>query len=332
MSVLCRNPKTEVSVGSSTRWLVWLLASVASWRMLLATAGGAWAGDTNTVTGRTFATSEQAVASLSEAARAGDTAALAKIFGPAEFEFENPDKAQATNEIVAFATAMAETNRLVWQSPTNGVLEVGKDLWPFPVPLVKGAEGWFFDVTSGKEELLNRRIGENELKTLEAVRAYVEAQREYSSVARKGDEVLEYAQRLRSTPGQQDGLYWPLEVEGEESPLGPLVANAQAEGYELDEHSAKASPEPYYGYYFRILKRQGPHAPVGKYNYVVNGRMIGGFALVAWPARWGQSGVMTFIVNQQGRVYQKNLGPKTSRIASSMKAYDPDPGWTLSPD
>jgi hypothetical protein len=162
------------------------------------------------------------------------------------------------------------------------------------------------------------------------MRGYVDAQREYASVDRDGHEVLKYAQKLRSTPGKHDGLYWPPE-DGEVSPLGPMFAAAQGQGYDLARTSS-AAPAPFQGYYYKILTEQDKHAPGGKYNYIINGNMIAGFALVAWPADYGDTGIMTFIVNQQGKVYQKDLGEKTDNIARSMKAYDPDPSWKLSKD
>jgi len=285
-------------------------------------------------TARMFASPEEAVASLRLATTAADTNALRDILGPAADDLENPDRIQATNELKTFSSALIETHHLVHVSDTRVVLELGDDLWPFPVPIVKKDGGWFFDTGAGKDELLSRRIGKNELATLPVMRAYVDAQREYASSDHDGDGVLEYAQRLVSSPGKQDGLYWPPDDEGELSPLGPLVAFAQAEGYSPEQREDETEVErgPFHGYYFKILTRQGKHAPGGKYNYVINGNMIGGFAMVAWPADYGGSGVMTFIVNQQGRVYQKDLGPKTSRLASRMKAYDPDSSWTLSPD
>jgi len=284
-------------------------------------------------TGKKFASPEEAIAALRLAAASADSNALRIVLGPASEELQNPDRIQATNELKTFSSALTETNDLVHVSDKLVVLELGADLWPFPIPLVKKDGGWFFDTDAGKDELLSRRVGKNELATLPAMRAYVEAQRDYASTDRDGDEVLEYAQRLVSSPGKQDGLYWPPDFDGDESPLGPLVAYAQVEGYspELREED-EAERGPFHGYYFRILTRQGKHAPGGGYSYVTNGNMIGGFALVAWPAEYGDSGIMTFIVNQQGRVYQKDLGPKTSRLASRMKVYDPDSTWTLSPD
>jgi len=281
---------------------------------------------------KTFATPDEAVYALAAAAKSQDQDALRAIFGPAFEEMENPDQIQATNECLAFAVALDQSSHLLRISDSKIVLEVGTNSWPFPVPLVKQAGRWYFDTAAGQDELLNRRIGRNELATLDVMRAYVDAQREYASRDRDGDEVLEYAQRLASTPGTKDGLYWPPDLDGEISPLGPFVAHAQAEGYFGDTPIDKHSPQPFDGYLFKILTRQGKHAPGGKYDYVINGNMIGGFALVAWPAEYGQSGIMTFIVNQQGRVYQKDLGPKTSKIANKMSVYDPDDSWRVSSD
>ena len=284
-------------------------------------------------TGKKFASPEEAVAALSVATAAADTNALRTILGPAADELINPDRIQATDELKTFSSALAETNHLVHVSDTLVVLELGDDFWPFPVPIVKKDGGWFFDTDAGKDELLSRRIGRNELATVPVMRAYVQAQREYAGTDHDGDDVLEYAQRLVSSPGKHDGLYWPSDSGGEESPLGPLVAYAQVEGYSPELRAEdEAERGPYHGYYFKIITRQGKHAPGGKYNYVTNGNMIGGFALVAWPAEYGDSGIMTFIVNQQGRVYQKDLGAQTSRLAKRIKAYDPDSSWTLSPD
>lgn len=283
-------------------------------------------------TGKTFAKAEEAVSALISATTAKDSNALHALFGPAGEELENPDRVQSTQELDAFTAAFNQTNRLCRLSDSEYVLEVGADLWPFPVPIVKKESRWFFDTEAGKDELLGRRIGQNELSTLEVMRGYVDAQREYAGKDRDGDEVLEYAQRISSSPGKTDGLYWPTEVNSEESPLGPWVAQAQNEGYFNAPDQGDTGPQPFHGYLFKILTRQGSSAPGGKYDYIVNGNMILGFALVAWPAEYGSSGVMTFIVNQQGHVYQKDLGPKTDKIAESMKVYDPDKSWTRSPD
>jgi hypothetical protein len=283
-------------------------------------------------TGKTFATPEEAVSALVQATSAKSGKDLRTIFGPAAAEFQNPDRVQATNEFNTFTAMLNTTNRLVHESETNCVLEVGTNFWPFPVPIVKKDGRWFFDSEAGKEEILSRRIGKNELDTLEVMRAYVQAQREYASRDRNGDEVLEYAQRIASTPGTKDGLYWPPDLDGEISPLGPMVADAQSEGYGMEAKGQATTRMPFHGYLFKILTRQGKNAPGGKYDYIINGHMIGGFALVAWPAEYGDSGIMTFIVNQQGRVYQNDLGPKTGKLAPAMKAYDPDSSWEVSPD
>jgi hypothetical protein len=282
--------------------------------------------------GKAFATAEDAVSALAAATMTNDKDALHALFGRAGADLENPDRVQSTNELKAFTTAFNQAHRLTPQSDSQYVLEVGADSWPFPVPVVKKGSQWFFDTEAGKEELLRRRIGKNELSTLDVVRAYVDAQREYASRDRDGDQVLEYAQKLASTPGQTDGLYWPAELNGETSPFGPLVAQAQSQGYFNSSRSSDDGARPLHGYLFRILIRQGSHAPGGKYDYIINGNMIGGFALVAWPAEYGDSGIMTFIVNQQGRVYQKDLGESTATIVRRMRAYDPDPSWHVSPD
>ena len=283
-------------------------------------------------TGQTFATPEDAVSALVLATGVQDGNALRTIFGPAVADLHNPDRVQATNELNAFTTALNATNRLVHESDTKCVLEVGTNSWPFPVPIVKKEGRWFFDTEAGKEEIFRRRIGKNELSTIEVMRSYVDAQREYASRDRNGDQVLEYAQRLASTPGAKDGLFWPPDLDGEISPLGPLVAQAQGEGYRMGGKVQGSTQEPFHSYFYKILTCQGKYAPGGKYNYVINGHMIGGFALVAWPAEYGESGIMTFIVNQQGRVYQRDLGARTDKLAAAMKTYDPDTSWSHSTD
>ena len=282
--------------------------------------------------GKTFATPEEAVAALVAAASADDTNAFRMIFGPLAADIQNPDRVQAAGELSQFNAAINQGKRIVRELDSKCVLEVGDNSWPFPVPIVKKDGRWFFDTAAGKDELLNRRIGKNELATLQAVRAYVDAQRDYASKDRDGDEVLEFAQKFRSSPGTKDGLYWPQDLDGELSPIGPLVAEAQALGYGGKAKEEGAAPEPFHGYFFKILTRQGKAAPGGNYDYIINGNMIGGFALVAWPAEYGETGIMTFVVNQQGRVYQKDLGPKTATTAGAMKEYNPDKTWNLSPD
>ena len=283
--------------------------------------------------GQHFATPEDAVAALVAAASAHDTNAFRTLFGPAAMDLVNPDQVQARHDQTEFTTAFNQAQRIVRRSDSQCVLYVGETAWPFPLPIVRKDGQWLFDVEAGKDELLNRRIGENELAALDTVRAFVEAQREYAAKDPDGDEVLEYAQKFNSTPGTKDGLYWPRDLDGEVSPLGPRVAQAQAQGYSRSAvREEGARPEPFQGYFFRILTGQGKSAPGGKYDYIINGNMIGGFALEAWPAEYGNTGIMTFIVNQQGRVYQKDLGPKTAKTAAAMKSYDPDRTWAISPN
>jgi len=281
---------------------------------------------------QTFATPQEAIKALVAAARNNDTNAIRLIFGPAGHELISPDVVQATEEFKLFVQGLAEKTQLVNNSESNATLELGVDGWPFPIPLVKEGAQWHFDTAAGSEEILARRIGRNEMGALNVCNAYVVAQREYASEDRMGDGVLAYAQFLRSTPGTHDGLFWPTNQPGEElSPLGPLVAQARVEGYHRTSTMLNDEQAPYHGYYFKILTRQGKHAPGDKYNYIINGRMIAGFALVAWPAEWGNTGVMTFVVNQSGVVFQKNLGPKTVKIASAITTYDPDGTWLPAP-
>jgi len=278
---------------------------------------------------QTFTTPQAAVSALVAAATNHDTNALHSIFGATGHDLISPDVVQATEEYKLFVQHLTEKTELASNSDSNVTLEIGADGWPFPIPLVKRDGQWFFDTAAGAEEILARRIGMDEIGAINVCHAYVDAQREYASEDRMGDSVLAYAQFLRSTPGTHDGLFWPTNQAGEAlSPLGPLVAQARVDGYHRTAKMLNDEQAPYHGYYFKILTRQGKHAPGEKYNYIINGRMIAGFALVAWPAEWGNTGVMTFIVNQQGKIYQKNLGPKTVKIAKAMTAYDPDDTWT----
>jgi hypothetical protein len=277
----------------------------------------------------TFNSPNDAVNALVAAATNHDTNALHLIFGPAGHELISPDVVQATEEYKMFVQHLTEKTVLTTNSDSNITLEVGTNGWPFPIPLVKQNGQWLFDTAAGSEEILARRIGRDEIGAINVCNAYVEAQREYASQDRLGDGVLAYAQFLRSTPGTHDGLFWPAKQLGEElSPLGPLIAQARVDGYHRTAKMLNDEQAPYHGYYFKILTRQGKHAPGGKYDYIINGHMIAGFALIAWPAEWGNTGVMTFIVNQQGTIYQKNLGTKTGKIARAMTIYDSNDSWT----
>jgi hypothetical protein len=273
----------------------------------------------------TFKSPEAAAEALVAALKANNERQLIQIFGPASGNLIGSGDAIADKaERARFVAAFEEAHKIDTQGDAKAVLTVGKEDWPFPVPIVKQGDTWRFDAKKGQNEILNRRIGENELYTIQVLLAIVDAQQEYSSEDRNGDGRLEYAQRFRSREGKTDGLYWPASQGGAESPLGPLAATASREGYKQEGSNRM----PYHGYYFRILTGQGKDAAGGAYSYLAQGHMIGGFAVVAWPAKYGSSGIMTFIVNQDGVVYQKNLGPETAEIASKMTVFNPDAGWS----
>ena len=274
-----------------------------------------------------FASPDEAAAALVKATASGDAgAALSALFGAGHEELlSSGDAVEDKTNHEAFAAMAREKLSTERVGEDKAFLHAGKSDWSFPIPLVKRGGAWQFDATQGEEEIINRRIGRNELSTLGAIQGYVEAQAEYAQIDRDGDGVSEYAQKFASSPGQYDGLFWEAAPGQPESPLGPLFADARAEGYALKGTPEK--PTPYHGYYYRILTRQGAAAPGGQYNYLINGHMIAGFGLLAFPADYGSSGVMTFIVNHQGRIYQRDLGLKTAEIARAMKEFNPGPGW-----
>jgi len=275
---------------------------------------------------KTFKTPEEAAKSLADALRSNNTKELLAIFGTAgKGIISSGDKVADKAESERFVKNYEEMNKLEKETDKKVILVVGNQEWPFPIPMVKKGETWVFDTKAGNEELLNRRIGRNELNTIQTCLAYVDAQREYAMKDRDSDKLLEYAQKFWSAPGKKDGLYWKTKEGEEQSPFGPLAAQAVQEGYASRKPGDK--PMPYHGYFYRILKAQGKNAPGGAYDYVVRGKMIGGFALVAFPAEYGASGIMTFIVNHDGVVYQKDLGKETGKIAKAMTKFDPDKTW-----
>jgi len=277
-----------------------------------------------------FSSPEEARQSLIAAVQAKDHQLLKAIFGPVTAELEPGDPVEQAAEFDHFSRHIQERADLIREGEARAILVIGAEKWPFPIPIVKKGDRWLFDTEAGREEILSRRIGHNELLAINVCRSYVVAQREYYNMPEPdGDQIPKYAQRMKSTPGKRDGLYWLTAAGDKESPLGPLVAKAREEGYLQKRKPGESGPRPFHGYYFHILKRQGKSAPGGKFNYVINGNMIAGHALVAYPVRWGISGVMTFIVNQRGRVYQKNLGPKTTDIARKMKEFNPDQTWKM---
>ena len=273
---------------------------------------------------KTFASPDEAVDALLAGLKADDDAALIAIFGDKHKDLVvTPDKA-ANSANRAKAAAAIQTYRLLEDAGNDRrILLIGDQAWPLPIPLVKAGDRWRFATELGEDEMINRRIGANERNAIVVLNAYLDAQKLYASQDRNGDGVLEYAQRLGSTAGKHDGLYWPADAaKGEEpSPFGPLVAESAAY---LKGHKAG---DAYRGYHFRILTRQGKAAPGGAYSYVINGRMIAGFAMVAYPAQYGDSGVMTFIVSHNGKVFEKNLGKSSAEIGAKMTAFDPGPGW-----
>jgi hypothetical protein len=282
-------------------------------------------GASNRVEPQAFASPDDAVRALTNALRADDMNQLQTIVGSeGEQIVSSGDDAADRQRRQKFLTLYDEKHSFSNEGPDTMTLVIGNSDWPFPVPIVRESKGWVFDSEAGREEILNRRIGDNELSAIQVCRAIADAQHEYAMRDPDGDGVHEYAQQFASDPGKRNGLYWPT-VQGENaSPLGALVAQATAEGYTRKEHG----PTPYHGYYYRILHAQGPHAPNGNLNYVVNGKMILGFAVVAYPAEYDNSGIMTFIMGPDGVVYQKDLGEKTAELARDMKAFDPGEGWT----
>jgi len=273
----------------------------------------------------TFASAEEAVKALVSAARNNDDSGLLAIFGAdgKDLIFSG-DKVADKQRRKNFLAAYDEQNKLVPEGDSM-ILIIGKNEFPYPIPLAKKGETWFFDTKKGKEEVLNRRIGENELYTIQSCLAVVDAQREYAMVDHDGDGLREYAEKFASDSGKQNGLFWKTKEGENHSPLGELLVKAKAEGY--SKKGSKGNPVTYHGYFYKILRAQGKNAPGGAYDYIINGNMIGGFAVVAWPAKYGNSGVMTFIVNHDGLVYQKVLGNNTAKIAQAMKLYDPDKTW-----
>ena len=273
-----------------------------------------------------FSTPDAAVDALIVANRDDDKPALLAILGADGSKLiRSGDRVEDSRGRARLVAAFEEAHKIELEGQDKAVLIVGKEEWPLPIPLIHDPAGWRFDTEAGEEEILNRRIGHNELKVIEVCRGYVAAQREYAALKIGGQS--EFARRFLSTPQQHDGLYWSIEPGETESPLGPLVAQAQASGYPAASTAANAKPRPYYGYYFRILLAQGPNAPGGAMSYLSEGHMTRGFALVAYPATYGDSGVMTFIVNQSGIVFEKNLGTATLRIAQQITQYDPDSSW-----
>jgi hypothetical protein len=303
--------------------------------LLLAGACGLWPASLQAAASgaaqaqKVFSSPDDAIKALQAAVQARDKAALGEIFGPQYSELATGDAVQDADNAAKFAAHMTERCNPVKEGENKITLEVGTNDWPMPIPLVKADGQWHFDTAAGKEEIINRHIGKDELCAIGVCRAFVTAQQQYARANPDGGAEVKYAQKFKSTTGKKDGLYWASAGNEPASPFGALVAEAHAEGYAQNKGSG---PHAFHGYYFRILTRQGAAAPGGKMDYLNHGDLTGGFALVAYPEQWDQSGIMTFIVNQDGKVYQRNLAGKTLKIAGSMKAYNPDADWTLVPD
>lgn len=272
-----------------------------------------------------FTTSQLAVSALVAAVQNGSEAEMLAILGPESDDLiSSGDPVADRNGRLRFIAAYDEQHRLEQESEDRAVLVIGDKGYPFPIPVVRQGEAWVFDTPSGQEEILTRRIGRNELHTIEVMHTYAAAQREYTCRKPNGGSP-EFAQKFTSSEGQKDGLYWAIGENEEESPFGPLIARATREGYRggLDE----VPPEPFHGYYFKILKAQGEHANGGAFDYVADGKMVLGFALLAYPSSYESSGIMTFIVNQEGVIYEKDLGEDTATTAAAMSVFDPDESW-----
>ena len=276
-------------------------------------------------TQRTFETPEAGVAALVDAARKNDQAALESILGPGSREVVSSGDAVADAAARDdFLAAYDAKSNLVGVNDNTRALQIGDSDWPLPIPLVREGSMWRFDTEAGRDELINRRIGRNELNAIEAALAFVDAEQDYASEDRDGDMILEYAQRFVSMAGMKDGLFWPTQAGEEDSPLGPLFTEARAEGYQLE---TAAPGSGYYGYRYKILTSQGPAGLGGAYDYIVNGNMIAGVGLVAYPVQYGVSGIASFIVNHDGVVYQKDLGQDTAMVAGAMTVFNPDDTW-----
>jgi len=273
-----------------------------------------------------FASPEEAANALVDAVRAADPQALLALIGPTSDEWLfTGDDVSDRQEWAKFLGAWNHAHQVVRAGEDAATLVVGEDEWAFPAPIVRQGQRWVFDGAAGRHEVMVRRVGRNELDTIQTLLAIVDAQREYAAGDLDGDGFNDYASRWRSEPGLRNGLYWPVQPGEPLSPLGPLVGMAAEEGYRARE--AGEEPRPYHGYFYRLLTEQGPGAQGGAYGYVADGRLIGGFAVLAYPARYGVSGIMTLMVNHSGVVYQKDLGDDTAALATAIASFDPDASW-----
>jgi hypothetical protein len=274
-----------------------------------------------------FASPEAAVAAVVEAIEARDAGGLVAVFGPENEDVVLTGDLEDDRETWrAFLAGYRAFHRIEQEDDGAATLYIGRDVWPFPAPLVRGEDGWAFDAAAAREEVRLRRIGQNELDVIDLMRGYVRAQAAYRAADPDGDGLPTFASGILSAPGTRDGLYWPPGPDAPQSPIGDFMARAAADGYSFD--GIDQEPEPYLGYYFRLLTRQGPSAPGGAMDYLLNGRMVAGHALLAFPGGYGESGVMSFMVGEAGVVYEADLGEDTLAVAGAIKSFDPGAGWS----
>ncbi len=320
--------KQEEQAVNISQNIYWRMRLQRIARVLICTLGLVFVGSTDTIaatTQQSFESPQAGITALIAAVKANDTSALRAIFGPKSIQLLSSGDAVAdANSREVFLKAYDEANKLEFEGEKQATLIIGKREWPMPIPLVKFAEGWRFDTAKGAEEILKRRIGRNELETIQICLAIVDAEREYATREVDGDGVPVYAARFTSRPGKHDGLYWQTGENESPSPLGALLAAAADEGYTRRGIFRRV---PYHGYYFRILTAQGEQAPGGAQDYIVKGKMIGGFAVIAYPARYRVSGVMSFLINHDRVIYEKDLGQNTAAIAAKITTFNPGAGW-----
>ncbi len=301
-------------------------ARVREWvlLMLISTVLAATGAHAAATPQKTFASPEDAASALVQALKAQDRAAVLATLGNAD-EWISSGDAVADNADRERFVAAYDAKHAIARDGDTAMLQVGNEDFPFAFPIVKHGDQWRFDTAAGREEMLARRIGQNELDAIKVLQAIIDAERDYASEDHSGDGVLDYALKIGSSAGKHDGLYWPTKADEAQSPLGELVARASAEGYS----KVGTGQEPYHGYYYKMLKGQGKSAESGAFDYVVRGHAIAGFAVVAWPARYGNSGIMTFMVNQDGKVYEADLGPGSQATATKLERFDPGKGWSV---
>ena len=323
------NRKTKITLTSLNRkhtnlFSVMRTIGLCFWLLGVASQMNAQSLATSTAKPRAFTTPEEAAEALIDAAEKFDEASLKEILGPDSYDIVNTGEPARDREVAKEFAALGRAKKELSLDPRNArraFLSVGDDGWPFPVPIVKQAGKWFFDTKAGRQEILYRRIGGNELDAIQICRGFVEAQHEYALAKRDDSGVNQYAQRIISTPGKQDGLAWQNADGTWGGPIGEKVASAIARGY-------TNRSEPYRGYFFKVLKGQGPQAPLGELDFVVKGVMIGGFALIAFPAQYRLTGVKSFMVSHDGVVYEKDLGPNTLELAAKIERFNPDKSWS----